>query len=70
MVKVYVVSGGGFGPGVFCTITGNLAAGSRPAPADFTPLTIDDATGLVTSPSTSTVILTGQLSLTGTVALY
>ncbi len=67
MVTVYVASGAGFDPGVFCTVKGSLAPGSRPTASDFAPLTLDDATGI--DASVSTVVLTNQLSLTATVDL-
>jgi hypothetical protein len=66
-VKVYVASANGFDPGVFCKVKCNLAAGHSPKASDFTPLTLDDATGI--DASLSTVILTGQLSLTATAVL-
>lgn len=67
-VKVYVASANGIAPGVFCKVKCNLAAGSHPKASDFSPLTLDDATGM--DASLSTVILTGELSLTATAAVY
>jgi len=67
-VKVLVFKmnpdGTGFNPGEFCKVKANIAAGYSPAPSSFALPTLDDATGI--DSLSSTVILTGQLSLTAT----
>jgi hypothetical protein len=64
VVKVDPITGAGFDPGEFCTVTCDIAAGHYPVASNFVQPTLDDATGI--DITTSTVILTGQLSLTGT----
>ncbi len=66
-VKVYLANvNTSFAPGVFCTVTGHLAAGVQPSAANFA-MNLDDATGL--DSTMTSVDLTGDLHLTGTVAL-
>lgn len=69
MVKLYVVevdpiTGAGFDPGEFCIVKGDIAAGHYPTASSFAQPTLDDASGI--DISTSTVTLTGQLSLSAT----
>jgi hypothetical protein len=71
-VKVYIVkvgpTGAGFDPGEFCKVTGDIAPGVIPSESDFVPPTLDDATGI--DATVSTVILTGELSLTATASIH
>ena len=71
-VKVFIAqvdpSGAGFDPGEFCKVTGDIAPGVFLNESDFVPPTLDDATGI--DASESTVILTGELSLTGTAVIH
>jgi hypothetical protein len=67
-VKVYVISAGGMTAGEFCTVTADITAGHYPTASSFAAPTLDDATGLDSLPST--VILTGQLSLTATAVVH
>ncbi len=60
-VKVSVAGGAGFAAGEFCKVNCDIAAGSYPSASSFAKPTLDDATGI--DASISTVILTGQLSL-------
>ncbi len=64
-VDIYVANGSGFSYGEFCKLTCTIAAGYNPSASDFTETSFS-AGGLVTSPSLSTVPLTGILTLTGT----
>lgn len=64
-VKVFVASATGYDPGDFCKVKCDIAAGHYPTASNFHQPTFA-ASGLVTSPTTSTVDLTGQLSLTET----
>lgn len=66
-VKISIASGAGFDAGAFCTVRCELANGAQPKAADFAPLTLDEATGLVSGTTTTT--LTGQLNLTATVVI-
>jgi hypothetical protein len=66
-VKIFVASASGFDAGEFCKVNGDIAAGYHPTASDFTQPTLDDATGI--DASVSTVILTGELSLTSTVVI-
>jgi hypothetical protein len=63
-VKVYVVSASGMTAGDFCIVNADIAAGHYPTASNFAAPTLDDATGMDSVPST--VILTGQLSLSAT----
>jgi hypothetical protein len=66
-VKVYVASATGFAAGEFCKVNGDIAAGHYPKASDFVQPTLDDATGI--DASVSTVILTGELSLSATAVI-
>ncbi len=66
-VKVTIVSGPGFGAGAFCTVQCELANGVQPTAADFKPLVLDAATGLVSG--TTTTNLTSQLTVTASVVI-
>ncbi|HXY54433.1 MAG TPA: hypothetical protein VEM40_07165 [Nitrospirota bacterium] len=71
--KVHIVfvspQGNGFnGPGEFCKVNCNIAAGYYPTAADFQQLTFK-ASGLNKNPQPTTVDLTGQLSMTVTAAI-
>ncbi len=68
IVKVDPITGAGFDPGEFCKVTGNIAPGATISKSDFVQPTLDDASGI--DASDSTVILTGQLSVTGTAVIY
>jgi len=71
-VKVLVfnmnLDGTGFNPGEFCKVNADIAAGYSPAASSFATPTLDDATGI--DSLGSTVILTGQLSLTATAVVH
>ncbi len=62
------ITGAGFDPGPFCKVNGNIAAGHYPTASSFVQPTLDDATGTdLSNPSLpSTVVLTGELSLSAT----
>jgi hypothetical protein len=64
-VRFIIANGSGFSAGEFCKVTCDIAAGYNPSASAFTQPTFA-ASGLVTSPTTSTVDLTGQMTLTGT----
>ena len=66
-VKVTIVSGPGYAAGAFCTVRCDLANSARPAAAEFVPLTLDDATGLISG--TTTTDLTSQLTVTASVVI-
>ncbi len=66
-VTVTIVSGTGFGAGAFCTVQCELANGVQPTAADFKPLVLDAATGLVSG--TTTTNLTSQLTVTASVVI-
>jgi hypothetical protein len=68
IVKVDPITGAGFNPGEFCKVTGNIAPGVTISTSDFVPPTLDDASGI--DATKSTVLLTGELSLTGTAIIY
>lgn len=68
-VRFIVANGSGFSAGEFCKVTCDIAAGSTPPSAsDFTQPTFA-ASGLVTSPTTSTVDLTGLMTMTETAVI-
>jgi hypothetical protein len=67
IVKVDPITGAGFDPGEFCKVTGDIAPGVSLSESNFVPPTLDDATGI--DATQSTVILTGELSVTGTPAI-
>ncbi len=67
-VKLVVVSASAINAGEFTTITCDLAAGSSPSSADFTT-TAFKASGLVTSPTASTVDLSTELAVSATATL-
>ena len=67
-VRFIVANGSGFSSGEFCKVTCDIAAGSNPSASDFTLPTFA-ASGLVTSPTTSTVDLTGQMTMTETAVI-
>lgn len=66
-VKVYVASATGFDAGEFCTVNADITAGHYPTGSDFVQPTLDDATGF--DATVSTVILTGDLSLTASTVI-
>ncbi len=66
-VTITVVNGPGFDAGAFCRVRCDLANGARPAASDFTPLTLDAATGLVSGSTTTD--LTSQLTVTASVSI-
>jgi hypothetical protein len=63
-VKVYMISAGGLAAGDFCIVNADIPAGYYPTASSFAAPTLDDATGI--DSVGSTVILTGQLSLSAT----
>ncbi len=67
-IKLVLVSSSTINAGIFSTITCDLAAGSSPSAADFTT-TDFKASGLVSTPTASTVDLTSELSLSVTATL-
>ena len=66
-VKIHLASGTGFSPGDFCTIACDISSGTHPRASDFAAPILDDATGL--DASVSTVMLTGDLSVTVTAVI-
>jgi hypothetical protein len=67
-VRIMIAKGDGYNAGVFSKVNCDVAAGHYPTASSFQQPTFA-ASGLVTIPTTSTVDLTGQLSLTGTAAI-
>ena len=69
MVKIYIVSAGGFSAGAFSAVNCDIAAGADPKPSNFEPATLDDATGFDSTSSSTVLDLEYQLSLTSTVVI-
>lgn len=67
-VRFIIANQSGFSAGEFCKVTCDIAAGFNPSASAFTQPTFA-ASGLVTSPTTSTVDLTGLMTMTETAVI-
>jgi hypothetical protein len=67
-VKLLIASSTGFNAGEFSHVTCDIAGGHYPKPSDF-PMPTFTASGIVASPTVSTIDLTGYMSLTATAVI-